>query len=92
VFGDLEPLIGADLDEAMHRLWQPACADELIARFRHTLATGEPYVDPERIVERLDRKVTEYYEWQIHRVTLPDGGYGAVCYFKDISSHVMARR
>jgi CheY-like chemotaxis protein/nitrogen-specific signal transduction histidine kinase len=35
--------------------------------------------------------VVEYYEWQINRITLPDGRYGVVCYFRDISVHVQAR-
>ena len=34
----------------------------------------------------------EYYEWQINRIPLPDGGFGVVCYFRDVSSHVQARR
>jgi len=36
--------------------------------------------------------VLEYYEWQINRITLPEGGYGVVCYFRDISAQVHARR
>ena len=35
--------------------------------------------------------ITEYYEWQVNRIPLPDGGYGVVCYFRDISAHVLAR-
>ena len=56
--------------------------------FRHTLATGEPYVTPERAELRLDRGVVEYYEWRLDRITLPDGRYGLVCYFRDISAQV----
>ena len=46
---------------------------------------------PEHIDRRLDRGITEYYEWQINRIRLPDGRYGVVCYFRDISVHVLAR-
>jgi PAS domain S-box-containing protein len=92
VFGDIEGLIGSDFVEVIHRLWPQAYADEIVERFRHTLETGEPYVVPERIEERRDRKVTEYYEWQINRLLLPDGQYGVVCYFSDISRHVLARQ
>jgi PAS domain S-box-containing protein len=92
VFGEREDLIGADLVEVMHTLWQPNYADEVLTRFRHTLATGEPYFEPERIEERRDRGVLEYYEWQVHRISLPDGRYGVVCYFNDVSRHVLARQ
>ena len=30
----------------------------------------------------------EYYDWQIQRIALPDGQYGVVCYFIDISERV----
>ena len=33
----------------------------------------------------------EYYEWRLNRITLPDGRYGVVCYFRDISTQVKAR-
>jgi PAS domain S-box-containing protein len=92
VFGDIPDLIGQDFDEVIHRLWAPAYADEIVRLFRHTLATGEPYVTPEQIEERRDRGVTEYYEWQIHRLPLPDGRYGVVCYFRDISAQVCTRQ
>lgn len=91
VFG-IEDLIGRDLAEVMHLLWRPDYAGEIVRRFRHTLETGVPYFEAERIEERLDCKVLEYYEWQIHRITLPDGRSGVVCYFSDISRHVLARQ
>ena len=34
----------------------------------------------------------EYYEWRLERITLPDGERGLVCYFRDISAHVAARK
>ena len=60
--------------------------------FRHTLATGEPYLTRERAELRLDRGVVEYYEWRLERITLPDGERGLVCYFRDISAQVAARK
>jgi signal transduction histidine kinase/CheY-like chemotaxis protein len=36
--------------------------------------------------------VLEYYAWQISRIPLPTGQWGVVCYFRDISSYVEARR
>lgn len=90
-FGNLPDLVGRDFDEVIRILWPKAYADEIVQRFRHTLETGEAYVTPERIEQRLDRGVTEYYEWQIHRIPLPDGSHGVVCYFRDIASQVRAR-
>ncbi len=63
----------------------------MVQKFRHTLETGEPYIVPEHIGERLDRGTREIYEWQINRIPLPEGGYGVVCYFRDISRQVEAR-
>ena len=91
VFGDIPGLIGSDFDAVVHRLWPQTYADEVVGIFRHTLATGNPHHEPEHIEQRLDRGVTEYYEWQISRIPLPDGQHGVVCYFRDISAHVKAR-
>jgi PAS domain S-box-containing protein len=90
VFGQIPDLIGRDFEEILRILWPKGMADRVVMRYRHTLETGEPYIDPEVAEERLDRRVTEYYEWQIHRIPLPDG-HGIVCYFRDISAHVRAR-
>jgi PAS domain S-box-containing protein len=92
VFGDIADVVGSDFERVMRRLWPRAYADELVRRFRHTLETGEPYFTAERAENRLDRAVTEYYEWQISRIRLPDGRYGVVCYFRDISTQVAARK
>jgi PAS domain S-box-containing protein len=92
VFGDIPGLVGRDFDEVIRVLWPKDYADEVIRLFRHTLETGEPYVTPEHIEERRDRKVREYYEWRINRIPLPEGRYGVVCYFRDISAYVRARQ
>lgn len=91
-FVKIPDLIGRDFEEVVHILWWKEYADEIIQLFRHTLATGEPYTSPERSEERRDLGVTEYYEWQIHRIPLPEGQYGVVCYFRDISAQVSARK
>jgi PAS domain S-box-containing protein len=90
-FGAIPELIGRDFEQVLRTHWSRERADEVLRLFRHTLDTGEPHVVPEYIGERLDRRVIEYYEWQINRITLPDGGFGVVCYFRDISAHVLAR-
>lgn len=91
VFGDIPDLIGRDFEEVIHILWAKGHADDIVRRFRHTLGTGEPFMVCRMIEERIDRRVTENYEWQINRIQVPGGGYGVVCYFRDISSHVHAQ-
>jgi PAS domain S-box-containing protein len=93
VFGEIPGgVLGRDFDEVIHLLWEKQSADEIVRRFRHTLETGEPYVTPERAEFRIDRGITEYYEWRIDRILLPDGQHGVVCYFRDISQQVRARQ
>ncbi|WP_159009100.1 ATP-binding protein [Bradyrhizobium sp. S69] len=92
VFGDIPDLVGRDFDEVIRILWPKDYAGEVVRLFRHTLETGEPYVTPEHIEERRDRRVREYYEWRINRIPLPAGRYGVVCYFRDISAYVRARQ
>ena len=84
--------MGRDFDEIIHLHWEKAYADEIVRIFRHTLETGEPYAATERAEYRIDRGVTECYEWRIDRIPLPDGRNGVVCYFRDISAEVLARK
>jgi PAS domain S-box-containing protein len=90
-FDGIFPLIGRNFVDVIHAVWPKDCADEVVAIFRQTLETGEPYVVPERMVERLDRRIRVYYEWRVDRIPLRDGRYGVVCYFRDISAQVHAR-
>jgi signal transduction histidine kinase len=46
---------------------------------------------PERVEKRADRQVVEAYEWRISRIPLPEGGFGVVSYFRDISQQVQVR-
>jgi len=93
MFGDIPGgVIGRDFDEIIHVLWGKEYADEVVGIFRATLETGEPYFTPERAEFRIDRGVTEYYEWRLDRITLPEGTYGVVCYVRDVSAQVHARQ
>ena len=83
--------IGRDFESVVRTAWSNADAEEVLRRFRHTLQTGEPQVVPEFIALRKDRQLVEYYEWQVHRIPLPGGRRGVVCYFRDISKSVLAR-
>jgi len=92
VFGDIPNLIGRDFSEVLHILWPAAHADQIVGLFRRTLDTGEPFYTPEQAEVRRDTGVTEYYEWLVSRLPLPSGGYGVVCYFRDVSEQVLARQ
>jgi PAS domain S-box-containing protein len=83
-FGNVRPLIGRDFTEVVHAVWPEPFASEVIARFRHTLATGEPF-KAETNERRADIEATEAYDWKIERVILPDGRFGVVCHFYDLS-------
>ena len=82
-FRNVRPIIGRDFAEAMCILWPEPVAVEIIGHFRHTLDTGEPYYSPPFINPRHDAEIVESYEWELHRMTLPDGQYGVICYYYD---------
>ncbi len=78
-------LIGRDFNEILHTIRQPQDADDISRIFRKTLETGEPYLTTEPAEVHVDGVVTAYYEWQLNRITLQDGAFGLVCYFRDVS-------
>ena len=82
-FRNVRPIIGRDFSEAMRILWPEPVATDIIAIFRHTLETGTPYGSRDFLNPRADVNQTEAYEWELHRVTLPDGQYGVICYYFD---------
>ena len=85
VFENVRPLIGRDFAEVLRAIWAEPFASEAIARFRHTLATGESYHAPSTTERRADTAEVESYDWKIERVTLPGGRKGVVCHFYDLS-------
>lgn len=85
LFRKVLPLMGRNLTEIEHILWPKRVADQVVKRFRQTLKTGRPYQSPEFAERRRDTGVREVYEWQLQRVTLPDGEQGVVCFFNDIT-------
>ena len=82
-FCNVRPVIGRDFGEAMRILWPEAVAADIIKQFRHTLETGTPYRSRDFINPRADLQQTEGYEWELHRLTLPDGRHGVICYYYD---------
>jgi len=90
IFKNVQPLMGRDFAEILHTLGPKRASDPVIARFRHTLKTGEPYAAPEFTAKRRDTGATESYEWQIQRITLPSGQHGVVAFYMDITSRKKA--
>ncbi len=91
-FGNIDQPIGRDFAEIVRFLWPKRVADQTLARFRHTLKTGEPYRSPDFTHRRRDLGVKEFYEWQVERVTLPAGEFGVVCFFNDITARILAEK
>lgn len=91
-FPGIDPLIGRSLEEVTEILWGAELCADIMARFRHTLETGERYISPRFAHERQDIRMEEAYEWEIQRVRLPEGEYGVVCYFNDISPRYRAEK
>jgi PAS domain S-box-containing protein len=91
VFESISDVIGRDFEEITRIRWPEEIADDVLKKFRHTLETGEPYFVNEWIRDRREMGSREYYEWQINRIAQPDGRYGVVCYFRDISRQVLTR-
>ena len=76
-FAGLAPLLGRDVAEVLRLVLPEPLAAEAMARFRHTLASGEPSLVPGPTGRRDD--VTAVPAWRLTRVTLPDATLGVVC-------------
>lgn len=92
-----ESLLGANcadqarsLQEVIGALWSQRVAAQIVARFRHTLVTGEPYQDNDFHERRRDTGTTEDYEWQIQRLALHDGEIGVVAFFTNVTARKKA--
>ncbi|MEO7859976.1 MAG: PAS domain S-box protein [Nitrospirales bacterium] len=91
-FEAVHPLIGRDFGEIMSILWGREVGERCAAIFRHTLETGERYISPSFSERRHDLGVEQAFEWETQRVTLPDRGYGVVCYFREVTERARADR
>ena len=85
VFENVRPLIGRDFAEVLRIIWPESFASEVIAIFRHTLESGDPYHAPNTMEKRADVAEVESYDWKVERITLPDGRPGVVCHFYDLT-------
>ena len=87
-FAGVEPLIGRDLKEVLGEIWPADFVEDAIARFRQTLATGEAYHSPHATEYRTDWQALAAYHWVVQRIATPEGGWGLVCHFYDLSERV----
>ena len=85
VFANIDPLLGRDFAEILRIVWREPFASDAIGRFRDTLATGVSFEAPGTVERRADVEAREAYDWRIDRIRLPDGRYGVVCYFYDLT-------
>jgi len=85
VFASVDPLIGRDFDEVLAIVWGPEFGPNIAEVFRQTLATGERHISAGFSHVRHDIGAEQAYEWETQRVTLPDGPYGVICYFTDVT-------
>jgi signal transduction histidine kinase/DNA-binding response OmpR family regulator len=90
-FGEPEPL-GQHLADAMRRVREPDVAEAALRHFRETLATGAPHGAGGRFERRPGSDAPEAHAWEIHRIGLPDGSHGVVCYFRDVGTELEAQR
>lgn len=88
VFAGIAPLLGRDFAEILRVLWEEPFASEAIGQFHHTLESGEPYVSHKTVEQRANVDEVEAYDWRTERIVLPDGRYGVVCYFYDLSERI----
>lgn len=92
VFEAVPGAIGSDFASVTRTIWPEPLASEIIARFRHTLATGEPFESAKTEDVRADSAVRESYHWRIERTPMPDGRDGIVCYFYELTEAETLRR
>jgi len=92
IAGDTPGLVGHDIVELASLLLPSDRAAEIANIFRRVLDSGESFQADEFEVYRTDRKQNEHYAWRVDRILLPEGGYGLVCYFRDIAEEVRTRR
>lgn len=91
VFAHVPHHIGHDFATVLSVIWQEPFVRKVIDGFRHTLATGDPFAEKELTEQRKDTGELESYDWRTERIILPDGQFGVVCYFYDITEHAKSR-
>jgi signal transduction histidine kinase len=91
-FRNIDPLVGRDFDEVVRIVWPDDVAEGIMGLFRRTMETGDAYRSNDFVSPRGDIEAVESYEFELHRITLPDGRFGVVCYYFDSTELRDARR
>lgn len=84
-FNKIESLIGRNFTETLQTIWDEPFAVEVISHFQSVLLTGEPYHSQNTDEQPGNLKNNQSFDWKIERITFPDGKYGLVCYFNDLT-------
>ena len=89
-FASVQPLIGRHFGEVVRAVWPEPFASEVLAHFRRTLDSGKAHAQPTVSELRKDTPHAESYDWKIDRIVLPDGTFGVICYFYDLTERQQA--
>lgn len=92
VFATVDPVIGRPLGEVLQTLWGVDVGRSCTDIFRNTLDTGERFVSPSFVEQRVDLGVRQAFDWETQRVAFSDGRFGVVCYFHEVTERDRAQR
>ncbi len=84
--------VGRDFSEVIHLIRDSDYASRVVNIFRNTIQTGNTFLAPEWARYNPETGKTEYHEIRVDRILLPDGRFGAVCYFRDITPRKLAEQ
>ncbi len=76
---------GRDLSSLLRLEWEATFVQEITARVRDVLNTGESYVAHRANACRKVARAVVTHDWWCERMVFPKGGRGVVCYFSDVT-------
>lgn len=82
-FRNAQPFRGRKFPELLDATWSARAARQVARCLRQTLRTGKPCRLATLECRRRETGARECYDWQIRRVTLPEGESGIMCFFSD---------
>ncbi|SFQ64585.1 PAS domain S-box-containing protein [Roseivivax halotolerans] len=85
VFPDEDHVTGRDMYSLLRDMWPYDFAKEIIGNYYHVLVSGSPVEVKNAMGIRADTGAEEAYDYRLERALLPDGTYGVICYFYDLS-------
>ena len=94
-FSQQVDLYDADLKNLLFETLQETNAKTILKHFSKTLKTGIPYFQPKfadhgpASGKGSANGEVSFCNWHINRIDLPDGEFGVVCYFQDVTEQVL---